>query len=55
MKKNLYERPRVGQLTRVYGVDCVITAVLPMGTIEVEATDGSERCWRVSGLGFTSR
>ncbi len=47
--------PRVGQVLRVYGVVCAITAVRALGAIDVEALDGSERCWRVSGLAFTNR
>lgn len=43
----------VGQPVVVRGVQCRVTAVLPMGTIEVEAVDESGRCWRVSGLAFT--
>ena len=45
-----YNGPRVGQLVQVRSVWCVITAVRPLGTIDVEAQDGSGRCWRVSGL-----
>ena len=48
-------RPQVGQITRVYGVLCAIIAVRPLGTIDVEALDGSGRCWRVSGLPFVGR
>lgn len=47
--------PRVGQIIRVYGVICAITVVRPLGTIDVEALDGSGRCWRVSGCAFTNR
>lgn len=42
--------PSVGQSCTVRGVACRITAVLPMGTVEVEAADGSGGAWRVSGL-----
>jgi hypothetical protein len=41
---------RIGQFVTVYGVTCLVTAVRPLGTIDVEACDGSGRCWRVSGL-----
>lgn len=44
-------KPQIGQLVTVRGVACRITAILPAGTVEVEAVDGSGRCWRVSGLG----
>jgi len=49
---NMRERPIIGQRCEVRGVPCQIIAVLPAGTVEVEALDGSGRCWRVSGLGF---
>lgn len=45
--------PNVGDWCTVYGVRCVIIAVRPFGTIDVEAPDG--RCWRVSGLAFLGR
>jgi hypothetical protein len=48
-------RPNIGDWCDVYGVRCVITAVRPFGTIDVEAQDGSGRCWRVSGLAFAGR
>lgn len=47
--------PKIGDITRVYGVLCAIIAVRPLGTIDVEALDGSGRCWRVSGLPFVGR
>lgn len=46
--------PQVGQPCKVYGVWCRIVKVHPLGTIDVEALDGS-RAWRVSGLGFVGR
>ena len=42
--------PTIGATCEVRGVPCRITALLPAGIVEVEATDGSGRCWRVSGL-----
>lgn len=48
-------RPVIGQLCKVYGVWCEITVIRPLGTIDVQAIDGSERCWRVSGLPFLNR
>lgn len=44
-------KPEIGQLVTVRGVRCRITAVLPLGTIEVEALDGS-KAFRLSGLSF---
>lgn len=44
-----YESARVGDRVVVRGVECVVYAVVPAGTVEVEAVDGSGRCWRVSG------
>ena len=41
---------KVGDYCVVRGQQCRIIAVRPAGTIDVEATDGSGRCWRVSGL-----
>lgn len=43
--------PQVGMPCTVRGVRCRVITILPMGTVEVMATDGTERCWRVSGLG----
>jgi hypothetical protein len=44
-------KPELGMIVNVRGVKCRIVAVLPFGTIDVEALDGSG-CWRVSGLSF---
>lgn len=44
--------PVIGQLVTVRGIECRIIAIRPMGTVDVEATDGTGRCWRVSGLPF---
>lgn len=41
--------PKIGQWVEVRGVMCVITAVLPCGTIEVLSLDG-KHAWRLSGL-----
>jgi hypothetical protein len=41
---------KVGQPMTVRGVACRVTKILPAGTVEVEAVDGSG-AWRVSGLG----
>lgn len=42
--------PKIGDLIDVRGIRCRIYALLPLGTIEAEAIDGSGRCYRVSGL-----
>lgn len=47
--------PTVGQLVTVRGVLCEIIAVHPLGTIDVQALDGTDRCWRVSGLAYLNR
>lgn len=39
-----------GSIVKVRGVWCVVVRVRPLGTIDVEAIDGSGRAWRVSGL-----
>lgn len=39
----------LGSIITVYGVACRIYRVHKFGTFDVEATDGSGRCWRVSG------
>ncbi len=44
--------PRIGQTVTVYNIECRIYRIHPFGTIDVEATDGSERCWRITGLCF---
>lgn len=44
-----YEPARVGDRVIVRGVACVVYLVRPAGTVDVEAVDGSGRCWRVSG------
>lgn len=46
--------PRIGQLTKVYGVDCRIFQIHPFGTVDVVSLDG-ERAWRLSGLSFGAR
>jgi hypothetical protein len=43
-----YAHPQVGDRVVVYGVSCVVFRVRPWA-VDVEATDGSGRCWRVSG------
>lgn len=45
-------KPKIGQLVTVYGIRCRIYAIYAAGTIDVEACDGSERCWRLTGLAF---
>lgn len=40
---------RLGELVTVRGIECRVYAILPMGTVEVIATDGTQRCFRVSG------
>ena len=49
-----YLPPTLGQLVTVRGIECRIIAIRPFGTIDVQPTDGSERCWRVSGLSFST-
>lgn len=49
MKARRYEPVQVGDLVTVYGVRCRVFLVRPAGTVDVEATDGSERCWRLTG------
>ena len=41
--------PKVGMLVKVYGQDCRIFKVRPLGTIDVVRVDGS-RTYRLSGL-----
>ncbi|KKL04367.1 hypothetical protein LCGC14_2616790 [marine sediment metagenome] len=43
---------RIGQLVRMPAAypECRIVKIRPLGTIDVEATDDSGRCWRLSGL-----
>ena len=48
----MWTLPKLGQLVTVRGIECRIIGIHAAGTIDVEATDGSERCWRVTGLGF---
>lgn len=45
------QKPVVGQLTTIYGVDCRIVKIHPFGTMDVVSLDGS-KSWRVTGLGF---
>jgi hypothetical protein len=45
-------QPEIGQLITVRGLQCRITRIHPLGTLDVEATDGSGRCFRLSGLSF---
>ena len=49
-----YTTPKLGQLVTVRGIECRVIAIRPAGTIDVEATDGSGRCFRVSGLPFVT-
>ena len=44
-----YELPKLGDRVTVYGVPCRVFLIRPAGTVDVEALDGSDRCWRVSG------
>lgn len=44
--------PKVGDHMTVHGVLCRIFKVRAAGTVDVEALDGSGRCWRVTGLMF---
>lgn len=46
--------PYIGQFVTVHGLECRIIAIRPMGTIDVETTDGTCRCFRVSGLALGS-
>ena len=43
--------PKIGQTYIVRGIKCEIVRILPFGTIDVVALDGSG-AWRVSGLAF---
>lgn len=38
-----------GDVVVVRGIECRVFKTLPCGTVDVEATDGSERCFRLSG------
>lgn len=40
----------IGQPCTVRGVPCRVVVVSGPGTVDVVATDGSDRAWRVSGL-----
>lgn len=44
-------KPKVGDLIVIRGIKCRIFKVRAAGTVDAEATDGSGRCFRVSGLG----
>ena len=44
-------KPQIGQIVKVYGVDCRIVKIHPFGTIDVVRLDGS-RAYRLSGLAF---
>jgi hypothetical protein len=48
------ETPYVGQHVTVYGEDCEIIRVLPLGTIDVLSLDG-KKAWRIIGLTFLDR
>lgn len=50
----MFTTPKLGELVTVRGIECRIIGIHPAGTIDVEATDGSGRCWRVSGLPFVA-
>jgi hypothetical protein len=43
----------IGAIVNVRGIECRIFRIRPAGTLDVEATDGSGRCWRLSGLAFS--
>lgn len=51
-------RPKEGQTIMMRGSVCVIVAVRPAGTVDVEALDASRvrtgRFYRISGLPFSS-
>jgi len=43
--------PKVGDLVTVHGIKCRVFKVWRVERfVDVEAEDGSGRCWRVSGL-----
>lgn len=42
--------PKVGDEITLRGVLCRIIKVRPFATYDVEALDGSDRFWRVSGV-----
>lgn len=46
--------PKVGEVVRVEGLPMLVRVLVlrPFGTMDVQAIDGTERCWRVSGLGW---
>jgi DnaJ-class molecular chaperone len=44
--------PKVGQKVTMRGIEVEVIAILPMGTIEVQAEDG--RAWRISGLDLSA-
>lgn len=45
------QKPQVGQIVKVYGHDCRIFKIHPLGTIDVVRVDGS-KAYRLSGLAF---
>lgn len=45
------QRPKVGAVVVVRGIECRVIKVYPFGTMDVEAVDGS-RAYRVTGLGW---
>lgn len=47
--RSYFEPAKVGDLVDVRGIQCRVFLVRPCGTVDVEATDGSERCFRLTG------
>lgn len=41
--------PQVGDRCTVRGIACIVTKILPAGTVDVEAIDGPQ-AFRLSGL-----
>lgn len=47
--RSYFEPAKAGDLVDVRGIECRVFLVRPCGTVDVEATDGSGRCFRLTG------
>ena len=46
---------KVGKHIKVRGHDCVVIAVHPAGTVDVQSQQDPDRCWRLAGLPLRGR
>lgn len=51
MKTNV---PKIGEIVKVYNVDCKVTKVYPFGTMDVLSLD-NKRVYRVTGLAWINK